>query len=88
MIVKNFVAWLSLHVQILKIKKTFTAPYYERGSTASRLQSHYKEAVYFFTISSQKFLLLILSTSEGWKVTSILEPHGGFEHGTYRLEPP
>ena len=40
---------LSLHVQILKIKKTFTAPFYERGSTASRLQSHYKEAVYFFT---------------------------------------
>ena len=31
---------------------------------------------------SQKFLVLILSTSEGWKAESTLEPPSGFEHGT------
>ena len=27
--------------------------------------NHFEEAVYFITLSSQKFLVLILSTSEG-----------------------
>ena len=40
-----------------------------------------KEAVYFLPFSSQKFLVLILSTSEGWKAESTLEPPSGFEHG-------
>ena len=31
---------------------------------------------------SQKFLVLILSTSEGWKTESNLKPPSGFEHGT------
>ena len=39
------------------------------------------EAVYFL-LSSQKFLVLILSTSEGWKAESTLEPPNGFEHET------
>ena len=30
--------------------------------------SHFEEAVYFLPLSSQKFLVLILSTLEGWKV--------------------
>ena len=34
-------------------------PFYGWGSTASRLQSHYEEAVYFLPLSSQKFLVLI-----------------------------
>ena len=29
--------------------------------------SHFEEAVYFLPFSSQNFLVLILSTSEGWK---------------------
>ena len=29
--------------------------------------SHFEEKVYFLPVSSQKFLVLILSTSEGWK---------------------
>ena len=33
-------------------------------------------------LSSQKFLVLILSTSERWKGESTLEPPSGFEHGT------
>ena len=44
--------------------------------------SHLEEAVYFLPFSSQKFLVLILSTSEGWKAESTLEPPSGFEHGT------
>ena len=43
--------------------------------------SHF-EAVYFLPFSSQQFLVLILSTSEGWKAESNLEPPSGFEHGT------
>ena len=31
------------------LKKNFMAPFYGWGSTASRLQSHFEEAVYFFT---------------------------------------
>ena len=34
--------------------------------------SHFKEAVYFLPFSFQKFLVLILSTSEGWKAESNL----------------
>ena len=42
--------------------------------------SHFKEAVYFLPQSFQKYLLLILSTSEGWKAKSTLELPSGFEH--------
>ena len=41
-------------------------------------ESHFEEAVYFLQLSSQKFLVLILSTSEGWKAESTLEPPSGF----------
>ena len=44
--------------------------------------SHFEEAVCFLLFSSHKFLVLVLSTSEGWKVESTLEPPSGFEHGT------
>ena len=44
--------------------------------------SHFDEAVYFLPFSSQNFLVLNLSTSEGWKAESTLEPPNGFEHGT------
>ena len=47
------------------------------GSTASRLQSHYEETVCFLPVSSQEFLVLISSTSEGWKAESTLEPPSG-----------
>ena len=42
---------------------------------------HFEEAVYFLPLSSRKFLVLILSTSEGWKAESTLQPLNGFEHG-------
>ena len=57
------------------------APFYGSGSTASGY-GHFEEAVYFLPLSSQKFLVLILSTSEGWKAESTLEPPSGFEYGT------
>ena len=44
--------------------------------------SHFEEAVFFLPLSSQKFLVLILQTSEGWKAESTLEPPSGFEHKT------
>ena len=43
---------------------------------------HFEEAFYFITLSSQKFLVLILSTTEGWKAASSLDPINGFEHET------
>ena len=46
------------------------------GSTFSRLQSHYKETVYFLPLSPQEVLILIWST---------LEPPIGFEPGTTGL---
>ena len=45
-------------------------------------QSHSEEAVYFVPLSSQKLLVLILSTTEGWKAESTLEPPTSFEHET------
>ena len=49
-------------------------------------KSNFEEAVYFLPLSSQKFLILISSTSERWKTESTLVPPGGFEHGTPGLE--
>ena len=46
---------------------------------------HFEETVYFLSLSSQKFLVLILSTSEGRKAESTLEPPRGFEHGALGL---
>ena len=47
--------------------------------------SHFEEAVYFLPLSSQIFLVLILSTSEGWTTELTLEPPSGFEYGTSGL---
>ena len=54
------------------------APFYRRDSTASRLEPLQGGSL-LFTV--YKFLILILSTSEGWKAESTLEPPSGFEHG-------
>ena len=42
--------------------------------------SHFEEAAYFITLSSQKFMVLVLSTSEGLKAESTLELPNGFDH--------
>ena len=46
-------------LKFLLFKKNFTTPFYEWGLTASRLQSHYKETVYFLPLGPQDFLALI-----------------------------
>ena len=45
-------------------------------------QSHIEEAIYFLLLISQKFLVLILSTSERLKAESTLELPSGFKHKT------
>ena len=66
------------------VKKNFIAPFYGWSLTSSRLES-LREGSLRFTTSSQKFLVLILSTLEGWKAESILEPPSRFEHETSGL---
>ena len=44
--------------------------------------SHFEEAVCFLPLRSQKFQVLILSTSKGWKTELTLEPPSNFEHET------
>ena len=61
------------------------APFYGWVQLSQRLRSHYEEAVYFLPLSSQNFLVLISSISEGWKAESTLEPLSGFELGTPEL---
>ena len=63
-------------------KKIFYGPFFMDGVQLPQRYSHFEEAIYFLPFSSQKFLVLILSTSEGWKAESTLEPPSGFEHGT------
>ena len=48
----------------VSLKKTFIVPFYGWCLTASRLQSHFKNTVYFFPFSFQNFLVLIWLTSE------------------------
>ena len=43
--------------------------------------SRFEEVVYFIALSSQIFLVLTLSSSEGWKGELTLEPPNGFEYG-------
>ena len=60
-------------------------PLFMDGDQLPQCYSHFKEVVYFLPFSSQKFLVLISSTSEGWKAESTLQPPSGFEHGTLGL---
>ena len=57
------------------------APFMD-GAQLAQGYSHFEEAVYFLPLSSQKFLVLISSTSEGWKAELTLETPSGLEHGT------
>ena len=63
----------------LILKKTKTLwPLFMDGVQLSQAYSHFVEAVYFLPFSSQKFLVLISSTLEGWKAESTLAPPSGF----------
>ena len=52
------------------------APFYGLGWTVLKLQSHYEETGYFLSLSPQKLLVRIWSTSEGWKAELISELPG------------
>ena len=55
------------------------------GVQLSQGYSLFEEAVYFLPLSSQKFLVLNLLTSEGWKVESNFELLNGLDHMIPRL---
>ena len=55
--------------------------FYGWGSTASRLEPLQGGSL-LFTTKFPEILVLILSTSEGWKAELTLEPPTGFEHGS------
>ena len=75
-------AFLLIVVSLLEKKKLtlkkLYGPFYGPFLTASKLEP-------LRGGSSQKFLVLILSTSGGWKAESTLEPPSGFENGTSGL---
>ena len=52
------------------------------GVQLSQGYSHFEEAAYFLPLRSQKFLVFILLTSEGWRAESTLVPPSGFEYET------
>ena len=55
------------------------APFYGWGSTAWRLQSHYKETVYLLPLSPPESCSTDLIDLEGWKAELILDSASGFE---------
>ena len=63
-----------------KTLKNILWPLFMDGVQLPQGWSHFEEAVYFLQISSQKSLVLILSTLEGWRVESTLGPPSDFEH--------
>ena len=44
-----------------------------------------KKQFTFFTLDFQKFLVLILSNSEGWKAELTFKPLSSYEQGTHGL---
>ena len=75
-----------LWIKVFKKKKTLWPLFIMDGVQLPQGYSHFGEAVYFLPFSSQKFLQLILLTSEGWEAESTLEPPNGFDHRTPGLE--
>ena len=77
------VADISKIQQVLAMQSLFSEailwPLFMDGVQLAQGYSHVEEAVYFLPLSSQKFLVPILSTSKGWKAELSLEPPSGFE---------
>ena len=65
--------WNYLRKIILNLLKTLKKalwPLFMVGIRLPQGYSHFEEAVHFLPLSSQKFLVLILPTSKGWKAES------------------
>ena len=61
-------------------KKNFMAPFYRWGSTASRLQSHYEEEIYFSSLNSinlktKSLNSINFSVNDIAKIVSYLNPN-------------
>ena len=69
---------------LLNFKKSLR-PIFMDWVQLPQVWSHFKEAVYFLLLTSQKFLVRILSISEGWKAEWTLEQASGFEYGISEL---
>ena len=83
---KMFLQTVSDAIPVCSTKKTLILwPLFMDGVQLPQGKSHFKEAVYFLTLSYQKPLVLISSTLEGWKAKSTLEPPSGFEYRTLGL---
>ena len=78
----NALSTVSGQLMSSKRKTTASWPLFMDRVQLPQVYSYFEEGVYFLPLSSQKFLVLILLTSEGWKAELILEPRSGFEHGT------
>ena len=66
MVIKELVVWqIKVINYFFKKKKQLYDPFFMDGVQLPQGYSHFEEAVYFLPLSSQKFLVLILSTSEG-----------------------
>ena len=61
----NFIFDMHINIEVFLNFKNFIAPFFMDGVQLPQGYSHFEEAVYFLPFSSQKFLVLILSTSEG-----------------------
>ena len=61
----NFVGASAEFIESFQEKKKALWPLFMDGVQLPQGYSHFEEAVYFLPLSSQKFLVLILSTSEG-----------------------
>ena len=59
-------------------------PFYGWGSTASKLEPLWGGSL-FISLSFQKFVVVILLSSEERKAESTSEPPSGFEHRTLEL---
>ena len=78
--------FIHIETKLYTKKKKKLWPFSMDGVQLPHSYSHFEEAIYFLPFSSQKFLVLNLSTSEGWKAELTMEPSSGFEHRTPGLE--
>ena len=69
--------YTKMHLNFLKLY----GPFLWMGFNCLKATATSRREFYFLSLSSQKFLVLILSTLGGWKAESTLEPPSGFEHG-------
>ena len=75
------VIWQQIYNWLLSLNLIYNTL---RSGTGSSSTIMFK-IVYFLPLSPQKFLVLTLSTLEGWKGKPTFEPPSGFEHETPRL---